>query len=133
VRTGADTEPTVILVEDDEEKGAEIKQVLDLCGYRVLDADSGMEAARRAAETRPDLLLVDLNAPPSCGLVAARRVLKQACLGMVPVVVVTHGDADEPYPLDVGLKRNEYLATLDDYEQLEHLLDHLLPQGQHGS
>ena len=34
----------------------------------------------------------------------------------------------DPYPLmEVGVRRNEYVTRLSDYEQLEHLLDYLLP------
>ena len=64
------------------------------------------------------------------GLVAARQIVKQAQLGALPVVVITLEDTVDPYPMmELGVRRNEYVTRLDDYEQLEHLLGYLLPIG----
>jgi DNA-binding response OmpR family regulator len=118
----------VLLLEDDEETRSEMKHVLELNGYRVIDTDNGQDAAKRARYAPPDLVLVDLNVPLLYGLVAARQVIKQAQLGVVPVVIVTHEDSIDLHPMmEVGVLHNEYVTRLSDYEQLEHLLDYLLP------
>ena len=120
--------PLVLMVEDQEEARAEMKQVLEMSGYRVIDTDNGQDAAKRAQYAHPDLVLVDLDLPLAYGLVAARHILKQAQLGMLPVVIVTREDGRDSYPLmEVNVHRNEYVTRLSDYEQLEHLLDFLLP------
>jgi CheY-like chemotaxis protein len=127
--TRLDHVPTVMVVEDDEEARSEIKQVLELSGYRVIDTDNGQDAIKRARYANPDLVFVDLDAPLLYELVAARQIIKNARLGTVPVVVVTHDEAADPYPIEVGIRRNEYVTRFYDYEQLEHLLDYLLPTG----
>lgn len=125
LRTGT---PLVLVVEDQDEARNEMKQVLELSGYRVIDTDNGQDAAKRAQYAYPDLVLVDLDLPLAYGLVAARHILKQAQLGRLPVVIVTHDDGINFYPMmEINLHPNEYLTRLYDYEQLEHLLDHLLP------
>ena len=125
--------PVVLMVEDHEDSGAEIKQVLTLSGYRVIDTDNGQDAAKRARYISPDLLLVDLDVPLLYELVAARQILKNAELGMVPVVIVTHDDTVDPGPIaEVGARRNEYVTRLSDYDQLEYLLDYLLPVSKSG-
>ncbi len=118
--------PTVMVVEDDDASRSEIRQVLELNGYRVVDADNGRDAVASAQSAHPDLLFVDLNVPLTYGLVAARQIVKKARLGQVPVVVVTREGAD-PYLTEDGVRRNEYVTRLTDYEQLEHLLDYLFP------
>lgn len=118
----------VLIVEDHQEPRSELKQVLELSGYRVIDTDNGQEAARRARQLPPDLLLVDLDVPLLYGLMAARQIIKHAQLGPMPVVIVTHEAEVDPAPImEVGARRNEYVTRLSDYDQLEHLLDYLLP------
>ena len=120
--------PLVLVVEDQEEAREEMKQVLELSGYRVIETDNGQDAAKRAQYAHPDLVLVDLDLPLAYGLVAARHILQQAQLGMLPVVIVTREDGRDSYPLmELNVHRNEYVTRLSDYEQLEHLLDFLLP------
>ena len=122
--------PLVLLVKDQEDTLFEMKQVLELGGYRVIDTDNGQDAATRARYTHPDLVLVDLDVPLLYGLVAARQIMKQALLGTVPVVIVTHEEELDPNSMmSVCARRNEYVTRLSDYEQLEHLLDYLLPVG----
>ena len=125
--TNAD-DHVVLMVDDHQEARSELKQVLELSGYKVIDTDNGQDAAWCARQTQPDLLLVDLDVPLLYGLVAARQIIKHAQLGPMPVVIVTHEDVVDPAPImEVGARRNEYVTRLSDYDQLEHLLDYLLP------
>lgn len=127
-RTGHSDNPVVLMVEDQEDKRAEMKQVLELNGYSVIDTDNGQDAAKRAQFVSPDLVLVDLDIPLLYELVAARQIVKSAKLGSLPVVIVTREDAVDPAAMmEVGVRRNEYVTRLSDYQQLEHLLDYLLP------
>lgn len=122
--------PLVLLVKDQEDTLFEMKQVLELSGYRVIDTDNGQDAAKRARYAHPDLVLVDLDVPLLYEVVAARQIMKQALLGAVPVVIVIHEEELDPYSMmEVCVRRNEYVTRLSDYEQLEHLLEYLLPVG----
>jgi DNA-binding response OmpR family regulator len=126
--TRAGENHTVLVVTDHRDTGAELRQVLKLRGYRVIDTDNGQDAAKRAQYVHPDLLLVDLDVPLLYGIVAARQILKNAQLGVMPVVIVTHDDTLDPAPMfEVGVRRNEYITRLPNYQHLEQLLDHLLP------
>lgn len=118
----------VLIVEDYQDAQAELKEVLKLKGYRVIDTDNGQDAARQARETHPDLLLVDMDVPLLYGLMAARQIIKHARVGPMPVVIVTHEDLVDPAPLmELGASRNEYVTRLSGYEELKSLLDYLLP------
>lgn len=122
--------PVVLMVEDHENQRAEIKRVLELNGYEVIDTDNGQDAAKRARYVHPDLLLVDLDVPLLYGMVAARQIVKNAGLGLLPVVILTREGAVDPAAImEVGVRRNEYVTRLSDYQQLEHLLEYLLPVG----
>jgi DNA-binding response OmpR family regulator len=106
----------------------ELRQVLQRNGYRVIDTDNGQDAAKSAFHTHPDLIVVDMDVPLLYELVAARQIIKHARVGPMPVVIVTHEDIVDPAPmLEVGASRNEYVTRLSDYQELQPLLDYLLP------
>ena len=118
----------VLMVLDHLEARPELKQVLKLKGYRVIDTDNGRDAAKNARQTPPDLLVVDLDVPLLYGLVAARQIIKHAQVGPLPVVIVTHEDVVDSAPMmEVGATRNEYVTRLSHYQELHPLLDYLLP------
>jgi len=69
-----------------------------------------------------------LDVPLLYELVAARQIVKNAQLGILPVVIVTREDRVDPAAImEVGVRRNEFVTRLHDYHQLEHLLDYLMP------
>lgn len=121
----------VLLVQDNEETLCDMKHVLELNGYRVMDSDNGQAAIKQARYAHPDLLLVDLDVPLLYELVAARQIIKNSRLGVppvIPVVIVSHEREFDSGPMmEVNLRRNEYVTRLSDYDQLSHLLDYLLP------
>jgi len=118
----------VLVVLDHLDAWPELKQVLRQKGYDVIDTDNGQDAAKSARHIRPDLLVVDLDVPLLYGLVAARQIIKHAQIGPLPAVIVTHEDVVDPAPMmEVGATRNEYVTRLADYQELQHLLDYLLP------
>ena len=125
----------VLLVKDNHETLSDMKRVLELNGYRVMDTDNGQAAVKQARYAHPDLLLIDLDVPLLYELVAARQIVKNSRVGLVPalihVVIVSHEREFDPAPMmEVNLKRNEYVTRLSDYDQLAYLLEYLLPIGR---
>ncbi len=115
------------MVEDQADAGSELTRILELNGFRVIETDNGQDAVKRASYIHPDLLLVDLNVPLLYQMMAARQIVKNARLGNVPVVIATHDDVvDTATIMELGVRRNEYVTRLSDYQQLECLLDYLL-------
>ena len=116
------------MVEDYQDATPELKQLLKLRGYRVIGTDNGQDAARQARQTHPDLLVVDMDVPLLYESVAARQIIKHAQVGSLPVVIVTHEEVVDPAALiELGASRNEYVTRLSDYQELQRLLDYLLP------
>ena len=123
-----DPSPTVLLVVDHSDACPELKEVLLRRGYRVIDTDNGLDAAKYARQGPPDLLVVDMDVPLLYELVAARQISRHVQVKPIPVVIVTHEDVVDPGPImEVGASRNEFVTRLSDYEELKPLLDYLLP------
>jgi two-component system, cell cycle response regulator DivK len=79
----------ILVVEDNPLNLKLVRDVLQVAGYHVIEAQSGEEGLRVAKEDPPDLVLMDLQLPGIDGTETLRR-LRQGTLGPdVPVVAVT--------------------------------------------
>lgn len=82
-------QPTVLIV-DDEEIGREtLEDLLITQGYHLAFASGGPEALAKAAELRPDLVLLDVMMPGMDGFEVCRRLRADPLLSKVPIVLVT--------------------------------------------
>ncbi|MDA3645574.1 response regulator transcription factor [Saccharopolyspora indica] len=59
------------------------------------EAADGAEAVRRAAELRPDVVLMDIRMPQLDGLEATRRICADPALAAVKVLILTTFDVDD--------------------------------------
>ncbi|MBS0360846.1 MAG: response regulator [Proteobacteria bacterium] len=64
---------TILVVDDEEAVRALAADILQLLGYRVLQADGGAKALDMLSATRPDLMLFDYAMPDMNGAELARR------------------------------------------------------------
>jgi CheY-like chemotaxis protein len=79
---------TVLIVEDIELNRELLAQLLE-DDHRLVFAEDGVTALERAAETRPDLILMDLSLPRMDGWEATRRLKADATLAHIPVIVLS--------------------------------------------
>ncbi len=63
---------TVLLVEDTEDNRFMMRRLLEMTGYRVVEATNGEEAVSSPRRSQPDLILMDLSLPVIDGLAATR-------------------------------------------------------------
>ena len=79
---------TVLVVEDVELNRDLLVQLLeDKC--RLIFAADGVAALERAAETKPDLILMDLSLPRMDGWEASRRLKADATLARIPIIALS--------------------------------------------
>ena len=117
---------TVLLVEDTEDNRQMMKSLLEMSGFRVVEAINGLEAVEVANQERPQIILMDLSLPFIDGLAATRRIRSLPALSKVPIVAVSaHDTADfHSDALDAGC--NAYITKPIDYPELENLVNRLL-------
>jgi two-component system cell cycle response regulator len=79
-----------ILVVDNVPSNLELaRSIFEPSGYRVILADDVEEAMALAKQTRPDLVLSDVNMPEASGLELVLRIKSDPKLASVPVILIS--------------------------------------------
>jgi DNA-binding NarL/FixJ family response regulator len=88
---------TVLLADDQALVRAGFRALLDAQSDITVvgEAGNGAEAARLAAETRPDVVLMDIRMPGTDGLEGTRRITADPALAATRVLILTTFDEDE--------------------------------------
>ena len=80
---------TILIVEDNEKNMKLVRDVLQVKGYRTLEAGSAEDGIRLAIEHKPDLVLMDIQLPGMNGIDALGVLRKDATTAGIPVIAVT--------------------------------------------
>src|SRR3954467_11452313 len=86
---GKTDRPRVLLVDDYPDAREMYAEYLDFSGFDVIEAANGMGALQRAADTQPDIVLMDLSLPVMDGWEATRRLKADKRTEHIPVVALT--------------------------------------------
>ena len=117
---------TVLLVEDTEDNRFMMRRLLEMSGYRVVEATNGEEAVRLAESERPGLILMDLSLPVIDGLAATRAIRKLNGLSKTPIIAVSAHDTSDFQSDALAAGCNSYITKPIDFSQLEQLIARLL-------
>lgn len=122
---------TLLIVDDDQDLRGAIAEQLQAEGFETLEAPTAGDGVRAARETKPDLILLDVDLPDMDGRDACKRMREDGV--QAPVIMLTAASTDEdtvrgldsgasdyvtkPYKFAVLLARIR--AQLRDYEHSE--------------
>jgi two-component system cell cycle response regulator DivK len=79
----------ILIVEDNEKNMKLVRDVLQAKGYATVEAVTGEEGVRLAAERKPDLILMDIQLPGINGIEALRALRANAETARIPAIAVT--------------------------------------------
>ncbi len=103
-----------------------IRRALEVKGYRVIEASNGREALELTKQSRPNLIIVDLNMPEMDGLETIKYVrMLKGNVEKVPIVAITAFDVYgmEDAAHEAGC--NEYISKPFDLSELDKALKNL--------
>jgi two-component system alkaline phosphatase synthesis response regulator PhoP len=87
METGRTMAQNRVLIVDDEPRITEVLRVyLERDGFQVASAASGKQAVERAADYKPDIIILDLNLPDIDGLEVCRTIRKTS---NIPIIMLT--------------------------------------------
>ncbi|MBE2221751.1 MAG: response regulator [Anaerolineae bacterium] len=81
--------PRVLYIEDDVDSRRLVSRVLTTSGYEVFLAADGLEGVTVAKDSRPQLVLMDINLPSLDGRVVTTRLRGLPGLEIIPIVALT--------------------------------------------
>jgi two-component system, OmpR family, KDP operon response regulator KdpE len=105
----------VLIVDDETQIRRFLRISLEANGYHVNETNTGIDAITKAAQLRPDLIVLDLGLPDIDGLEVLKRLREWT---MTPVIVLSVRDAnrDKISALDAGA--DDYLTKPFSVEEL---------------
>ena len=99
----------ILLVEDDPHVRAVTAETLALAGYRVLEAQDGIEALDILARETPDLIVSDVRMPRCDGFELLQRVRRNPTLAVVPFLVVSAKSETADRRMGMSLGADDYI------------------------
>jgi CheY-like chemotaxis protein len=81
--------PRVLVVDDYPDAREMYAEYLQYSGFDVIEAGNGIEALERAADSAPDIILMDLSLPVMDGWEATRRLKADKATAHIPIVALT--------------------------------------------
>ena len=91
--------PMVLVVEDHDDTREMLHILLEMWGYRVVEACNGLEAVEAASRERPQFILMDSRLPFLDGLEATRRIRENGLRDQVKILAL-NGSGSPRYHAD---------------------------------
>jgi two-component system, cell cycle response regulator DivK len=117
---------TILVVEDFEDNRFMMRSLLEMSGYKVIEACNGREAVEIAKRKCPDLVLMDVSLPEMDGINATRHIRQIQNLCNVPIVIVSAHGTKEFQQVAREAGSDAYMVKPIDYDYLDALICKLL-------
>jgi CheY-like chemotaxis protein len=94
----------IMVVDDNDMNLFLLAKILELEGYQVTKAQSGMEAIQSAVQKMPDLALLDVMMPEMDGYELCRKMRQPPFNAKIPIVMLTamNSETEREQALDAG-------------------------------
>jgi two-component system chemotaxis response regulator CheY len=108
---GAEKQLNALVVEDSPPMRKMIVFALSrVRGLKVVEADDGVDALRRIASTRFDIIITDINMSILDGLKLVKRLRADEAYKDVPIIIITTEGAAEDRQRALALGANAYIT-----------------------
>jgi len=124
--TATDAPRTILVVDDFDDTRLLLRTWLERRGFRVVEAENGIEAIDQAETQNPDLIIMDMQMPQLDGLSATRRIRGLKALDSVPIVAVSAYGADQFREQALAAGCDEYVSTPFEPATLEGIIRSLV-------
>jgi two-component system cell cycle response regulator DivK len=113
---------TILVVDDFDDTRRLMRTWLERKGFRVIEAENGLQAVTEAENEIPDLIIMDIEMPELDGLSATREIRRMKGLEATPVLAVSAYGDEQFRGKALAAGCNEYVSTPFDPAELERLI-----------
>ena len=124
--TATNTPRTILVVDDFDDTRLLLRTWLERRGFRVVEAEDGLQAINQAETESPDLIIMDMQMPQLDGLSATRRIRDLKSMNSVPIVAVSAYGAEQFRDQALAAGCNEYVSTPFEPATLEGIIRSLV-------
>jgi two-component system, cell cycle response regulator DivK len=117
---------TILVVDDFDDTRLLLRTWLERRGFRVVEAENGIQAINQAETESPDLIIMDMQMPQLDGLSATRQIRNLESMNSVPIVAVSAYGADQFREQALAAGCNEYVSTPFEPATLEGIIRDLV-------
>jgi CheY-like chemotaxis protein len=117
---------TVLVVDDFDDTRLLLRTWFERRGFRVIEAENGLQAVDQAETQTPDLIIMDMQMPHLDGLSATRQIRNLKSLTSVPIIAVSAYGADQFREQALAAGCDEYVSTPFDPGTLEGIIRSLV-------
>jgi len=121
---------TILIVEDNEKNMKLVRDILRHHGHATIEAATGEEGVRLAAEHHPDLVLMDIQLPDIDGIAALRRMRADPALDRVPVIAVSASVMPDDQQKIVGSGFDAFVTKPIDLKHFRATVERFLADGR---
>ncbi len=120
-------EKSLILIADDSKLiRSTIREFLENEGYRVIEAENGMEALSLFAKQKPDIVLMDFVMPIMDGAIACAKLQELPDGNQTPVIMITSLEDETSVNLAFEAGATDYISKPINWAVLRQRLNRLL-------
>lgn len=107
--------PRVLVIDDEAQIRRFLRISLEANGYEVHEVANGLDGIGRAAQLRPDLIILDMGLPDIDGLEVLRRLREWTT---TPAIILSVRDADDDKVAALDAGADDYLTKPFSLEEL---------------
>lgn len=100
----------ILIVEDERDILQLVKHYLEKDGLRTTVAMTGLEALKRVAEDKPNLIVLDLMLPEMDGLEVCKRLRSSLETAMLPIIMLTAKAEESDTIVGLELGADDYVT-----------------------
>ena len=117
-----------ILVVDDEPKNLKLaRDLLEVSGYKVIEAENGKSGIEMAKVHKPDLILMDIMMPVMDGYTACHNLRGSEDTKNIPIIMLTSVGFELNKKLAASFGSSEYVTKPFNFEELLNTISKCLP------
>lgn len=126
MHTATNAPRTILVVDDFDDTRLLLRTWLERRGFRVVEAENGLQAINQVESEVPDLIIMDMQMPQLDGLAATKRIRNLKAFDSVPIVAVSAYGADQFREQALAAGCDEYVSTPFEPATLEGIIRSLV-------